>query len=401
MTAGDTTSRVLRIAGRIAAVVGVLAVTSYVSAVAHAKPTITFDDCSSGSPPPSTDPGLTPSPSSPGDVPPANDRTPPPDCTPLSGETVWGTRTIRFTVKATAFQERLKTVKLYILADDPALPDAANNESPVLSEAYANSPPTQKTYSVEWETRQLTPYNGRYKLHVESTTTSPTGASSATADRKDLRVDNEPAALAAVNILATTQTSISVRWDQAMEPDVLSYTLYRAVTSDPGARPSYTDLRPVATTQTTSFRDDDVHPASYWYSVKVTRRSFVTPQTGISSAFSPMSSAAVVKPTPAPVTNTSGGSPSSAASAATAHSLSRFVPLNRLSAPLPGGGSASVPDAPYSAYLPYDKPDAQGAAGGLGGTTQEAGADPRGVVLPVAVGAFLVSSALVLGRMPF
>jgi hypothetical protein len=60
-----------------------------------------------------------------------------------------------------------------------------------------------------------------------------------------------------------------------------------------------------------------------------------------------------------------------------------------------------VPDAPYSAYLPYKSSATSEDAGPPAPESGASTTDPRGAVLPVAVGAFLVSSALALGRMPF
>jgi hypothetical protein len=75
--------------------------------------------------------------------------------------------------------------------------------------------------------------------------------------------------------------------------------------------------------------------------------------------------------------------------------------LPHLTAPRFGGDlrPPPVPDAPYSAYLPYDIPE--GGEQVVEAAPRETGTDPRGPVLPVAVGAFLVSSALALGRMPY
>jgi hypothetical protein len=371
----------------------------YFAGTAHAANDVEFV-CA----PPSDDGELTPPPSAPPDdgIPPANDRTPSPECTPNSGEVVWGTRGVQFTVDPDPGQ-RIRSVALYVLADEPKVPHA-NSGDPIFYEEFqdAGSAPNEtKTYRLSWDSVRFNPYNGRYKLRVVSSSWAPNFPNgyvpedSPPVERRNIRVDNEPRSLKPVTVLATTSSSVSVKWGKAAEPDVLSYTLYRAISKDSGTKPKYSDLRPVATTKTTSFRDDDVKPGAYWYSVKATRRSIVTPETGITSTFSPLSSAATVEPTPAPQAPGSGS-----AAAARARSLRRFVPLSRLTAPSVSSRSAPVPDAPYSAYLPYDKPDADPFAN-VEGSTEERGADPRGVVLPVAVGAFLVSSAMALGRMPY
>jgi hypothetical protein len=68
----------------------------------------------------------------------------------------------------------------------------------------------------------------------------------------------------------------------------------------------------------------------------------------------------------------------------------------------PSVRSRSIPDAPFAYKLPYDTSE-EGKAdfGAVEDGTEEGPSDPRGAVLPVAVGMFLVSSALAVGRMPY
>src|SRR5437867_2642388 len=83
----------------------------------------------------------------------------------------------------------------------------------------------------------------------------------------------------------------------------------------------------------------------------------------------------------------------------------RAIPLSRLALPPQTHGSEVIPDAPYSAQLPYgDIPEDSGgsvSAGGGGVQEEPGGPTNRGPVLPVAVGAFLLSAALALSRMPY
>ena len=152
-----------------------------------------------------------------------------------------------------------------------------------------------------------------------------------------------------------------------------------------------------------SVRETVQSSGAYWYKVQATRRSYSPDHrdTGISSALSASSGPGVVsastQSTPKPGSKKKSGGrvialPPPAAAVLTPPGLIPSV----AAAPPP------VPDAPYSAYLPYKS---SGASEDAGPPAPEAsggrGVDPRGAVLPVAVGAFLVSSALALGRMPF
>jgi hypothetical protein len=123
----------------------------------------------------------------------------------------------------------------------------------------------------------------------------------------------------------------------------------------------------------------------------VTRRSIVTPQTGISSAPSPVSKVAQAN---AAAPKDAGEKKTTGRIQPRARIVSR---LPRLTLPSVGSRAPPVPDAPFSAFLPYDVPEGGKAAD----QPEPGGGDPRGPVLPVAVGAFLVSSALALGRMPY
>jgi hypothetical protein len=236
----------------------------------------------------------------------------------------------------------------------------------------------------------VTPYNGVYKIRVEADVFGPHASESATAarERESLNVDNPPPTLAAPRILTKTTKSITVGWDATTVPDFRTYTLYRGT----GAKtPTEGQMQPIATPTKTSYQDVKVQAGTFWYAVRVTRRSVLTPQEGISSAMSPISnSVTIVKPQPLRISNNANVAPS----------VRRYIPLRRLTVPqVDSGKLPPVPDAPYSAYLPYDK--SQDSAE-LGTDSSEAGpTDPRGFVLPVAVGAFLVSSALALGRMPY
>src|SRR5205823_8311468 len=133
-------------------------------------------------------------------------------------------------------------------------------------------------------------------------------------------------------LIAPTLASVSIAWDASVVPDVTNYTVYRASTVT-ATQPAYSSFSAIGTTTGVSFRDTQVKPGFYWYTVVVTRRSVVTPTTGISSNMSVMSPPAQIKsPPPVATTKTSGGK-----------TVRRFIPLNRLVLPQTGAALAGAP----------------------------------------------------------
>lgn len=378
---------------RLLAVVGAYAAASYVAPSAHSDATITWTSCSAPATP-------TPSGAPPTQSPAPTTSPTPQDCTPSEGSRIVGTQRLRFEVRTTA-DRPLKQVLLFIESQEEGIPHANADEKgraqPVLDKLYTrDSGTTSDILSFDWDSYALTTYNGSYRLRATAITygPSPNGSDtqSFTTYRRDMRVDNPPKTLAAPRVVATTETKMTVEWDKAIEPDVLSYKLFVAKTDSGDKPPPYSEFKEEVSTPETTARDDVQAGRFYWYSVVVTRRSVVTPQTGISSAPSPISKAGQAKA----VGSTAGGGEK--------QTTGRIQPRARIVSRLPSltlpsvsSRAPPVPDAPFSAFLPYDVPE-----GGKAPDQAEPGAgDPRGPVLPVAVGAFLVSSALALGRMPY
>jgi len=372
---------------RALAVAGIVAASSYYGSAVDATHNVSFTDCEAApEPTPVATPSNVPNPPSPVPTPtPTPKPTPtavPQDCTPASDERIAGTRDVRFVVNAAG--NRIHHVRLKILADDDAAIKDANGGDPVFVRNYSGDdrPTGIQVYDYSWDSVKTTPLNGKYKLEAfVSTTSNLEGAHDDVADgRVNLRVDNPPAAVAAPEIVATTTNSNTIKWNKATEADVQSYTVYRAQTKDDKA-PSADKLKPIGVVTATEYRDTKVGEGVFWYAIRVTRRSVVTPEEGISSPLSKISAGATVKAAP------------SAAPEATR----RSIPYRQLSTVRGSGRPPPVPDAPYSAYLPYDDAPESGSRE----VEEPGGDDPRGPVLPVAVGAFLVSSALALGRMPY
>lgn len=385
----------MRRALRVLAVVGVWAGSSFMAPAAEAHHVISFQECETPDPSPTGSP--TPDPSA------SPTPTPPPQgCVPASGSRLTGVVDLRWSVQADQTRP-LETVELFILSEESGVP-SPNDRGAVLSETFPkNDAVTEKTFTFPWDTASLTPHNGIYKVVVVASTHPPSqgvphsGASGGcednpcTRERVDLRVDNPPKAVAAPRIVAKTEQSVSLEWDAATEPDVLHYRVFRAQTENKDAAPPYSAFKEIGTATTTSYRDEKVATEGiYWYAIIVTRRSVVTPQEGINSPPSPISKVAeTVEEAEAP-----GGGGAAPETTFRPRVTSR---LPRLTVGTSSARTPPVPDAPYSAFLPYDLPEGEAEV-----PAEDPGiGDPRGPVLPVAVGAFLVSSALTLGRMPY
>jgi hypothetical protein len=377
---------------RVIAMVGVVAASTFVASASKADHVIVFTDCSSSqaqsssspeptfTPPPTEEPG--------GQEPQATPS--PQDCVPPEGDRIWGDRLLRFEIEDNGYN--IKDVKLLILSQEEDIP-SANGGKPVATWTPDND---QRTFGYDWDSVADTPYNGRYKVAVDSTAAAPfTGHQhQASRERIDLRVDNPPKPVAAPKILATTISSVTISWPKATEVDVLSYTIYRATTPESAKSvktPPYSEFRQVGVTATQSFRDSTVKPGTQWYSVRVTRRSVVTPEVGVSSALSPVSKPATVESPQVVQKKSEGGKVPPR----------RYIPFRQLAPPRPRSISAQVPDAPFAYKLPYGKGGAALGSGAEVGSGEPGAGDPRGPVLPVAVGMFLVSSALAVGRMPY
>jgi hypothetical protein len=322
---------------------------------------------------------------------------------------------MRFSAHTDTIQTHIDSVQAFITSKTQGVPNP--NQSQIIVQCpsscqSSSSSRTSETDAVPWDTNALTPYNGSYTFHVKARFLGNNGYphdATKTADDQcvlgcNLVVDNPPQQPNAPKIVVATDKNVSLAWDANPEPDMTRYTIYRAVTKDKTTMPTDAQFKVDFTIEKSdhpSARDPVTGPGTYWYRVRATRSSYraETRDTGISSQLSDRSGPGVVstsKATAKPGTKKGGGKvvalPPPAAAILTPPGLIPSV----AAAPPP------VPDAPYSAYLPYSK--SNGAKEDAGPPAPEAGAstaDPRGAILPVAVGAFLVSSALALGRMPF
>jgi hypothetical protein len=318
------------------------------------------------------------------------------------GEPIQGPRTLQFSVQTTSVNTHIDTVVAYLDSQTSGVkspgavalncPTADESPSPGCQSGHAA--PTSGIYTFDWDSNVDTPYNGAYAFRVVATFVGIDGRT-LSASRPQLIVDNFPQTPNAPRVEVTTSKSVTVGWDAAPEKDLYGYTLYRAYAKSKSTPPTSDLYQIVLSTTERLVRDDVPKPGAYWYKLRTTRRSIVT-KSGNDSLVSDSSGAGIVA-APGVVTKTKGGS--KAGSGFGAPTSVVLTPPGLI--PSIAAAPPPVPDAPFSAYLPYKSGDNQSEAGP---PAPEAGAgttDPRGAVLPVAVGAFLVSSALALGRMPY
>lgn len=380
---------------RVVAVVGIFAASTFLGATSRANHAIDFTECADATPG-IPEPTLTPPPVE-GEPTPEPDpgQTPPPqNCMPAEGERIWGTRTLEFTVDQNSSGD-IDKVSLSILSQEQNIP-SANQGKPVSPSSWSGEGP----FSFDWNSAEATPYNGIYKVvvtaHAEGTLTR--GPHDHKAERVNLRVDNPPNPIAPPKVIATTLGSVTLEWQRAPEPDVTAYTIYRATTDSASTRPAYGDFKQVGITEGPAFRDSTVQPGVHWYSVRVTRRSVVTPDVGISSPASQMSGPAEVASPSDPDPKPDGDKDKD-----DDDPPRRYIPYRAPQTVRPPSVRARpIPDAPFAYKLPYDTDESLPRADfGAVEEGEEGPSDPRGAVLPVAVGMFLVSSALAVGRMPY
>lgn len=385
-------------AARIAAVVGVLAASTFAATASSADHVISFTECTQASP---AAPTFTPPPVEGEETPPPQpEATPPPqNCMPADGERIWGTRTLRFEVDENS--STVDRVTLSILSQEDGIPSAHGGQA---FEVPPNGDTTN--YNFQWNSQEATPYNGIYKVRVVAY--GRTGGlrpreHTASRERANLAVDNAPRTPAAPKVLSATVGSVTLEWQRAVEPDVTAYTVYRATTESKNVRPEYASFKQIGLTTGPAFRDSTVQPGVNWYVIRVTRRSVVTAEQGISSSLSPMSSPAEVSsPTTKPNDPKGDGSGDGKVDDNDDRPTRRFIPYRQLAPARPRAVARAVPEAPFAYKLPYDDEPGAGDFGAVEEGVGEGGAtDPRGPVLPVAVGMFLVSSALAVGRMPY
>lgn len=336
-----------------------------------------------------------------------------PDCTPQAGQVVDGTWRIAFTAKAGSFG-RLRNVELFIISEEDSVPspgEEPNGQVPPVEAwgdkngsdwADVTTSPNAVTLIYVWDTKRLTPYNGKYTIRVRarSHTDGQNQNQATTVERKTIRVDNEPAALAAPQA-TLSETVVTVTWNAAREPDTKHYIVWRARTDgdDPPSANAYeayeTNLRG------TRLVESLTAAGTYWYKVQVARRSVVASDGVIKSSVSPASAGVTHVVTPPPATP---GPPTQSVD-----------PNAGVRTPPPRGPvivsrrPPPVPDAPFSAVLPYEdipefeeEPADTQAAGEAVAVEEPEPQDPgsRTGLLPVAIGAFFVSAALALGRAP-
>ncbi|HVE90871.1 MAG TPA: hypothetical protein VNE62_01020 [Actinomycetota bacterium] len=374
-----------RLLGASASLAVVSAVVVLPAPAAVAVPAITFGADCPEPPTPGPDPTPTPQP----DPPPA----PVPECTPRTGQVLRGTHNVRFSVDSGGTVARLRRVEVHLIREDVE-PPPTSGLAKVFDFPDFSSAPSSGTYTVTWDTDAATPFNGKYTFEVRAENHSP-DSTRATRNRKGILVDNFPEVPARPTVVTATTKGVTVEWKPAPEPDFESFTLYRAKGEGPDDPPRSSDYEPILDTKRNSHLDE-VKPGSYWYKVQVTRRSVVTPESGISSVLSERSAKAgtVVEPTPAPSLTPT---PVPLASATPEPKRGQPVVVRNKKPP--------VPDAPFSTILPFDNKEFPGPQETDVLVEPEQAAPPptpearrRKTALPAAIGVFMVSAWAVLTR---
>lgn len=131
---------------------------------------------------------------------------------------------------------------------------------------------TSETLSVSWNTKNVTPYNGLYR--IIATAESHVGGTK-TIRLDGYAVDNLPIAVSGI-VSEIKGTDPSLNWQANSEIDLISYRVYRAVGSS--------GYKNIAVTTTTAYADKEVPKGvELKYYVTATRRSVVSKEGWVES----------------------------------------------------------------------------------------------------------------------
>lgn len=151
--------------------------------------------------------------------------------TPAAGSVLTGSQTIVVKADADNFSP-LKAFRLTITADDASIPPFQHVVSP---SGFDETNP--QTIRFEWNTGELTPHNGTYKLVAYGKTCDfddcTFDSSENTITVAGLKVDNAPAVVQGVQATMEGATPV-VSWTPSREPDVRQYAILRTL---PGQQP--------------------------------------------------------------------------------------------------------------------------------------------------------------------
>lgn len=370
----------MRVVGvRLLVVAGLWVSVTMLGAPAGAHHSVTFTDCDD----PNTTPEPTTSPAAPDPPTPEPTASPEPmACTPESGSVLRETVTLAFEVTADSLRP-ISQVDVYILSEDGGVPSPKNG-GPIKTYSFSEEDAVEgRAFTIVWDTRLQTPYNGSYTVRVTANTHNHAadGEGVASAERLDLRVDNPPVRPKPPRATEFSTEALALEWEPAIEDDIVSYTLYRAAVPpedlDSSEVPE-SSFQPVRTT-TNTLTIDDPPPGVYRYAVQSVRRSVVDPELGIGSTLS---------------------LPSTLVRIPTDQAERPQVTSTQPTLPGPVPQAAPPPDDTYSRYLPYGLPEGSSS----GGPAEERPAEPSDLrmrLTPVAIGMLLLSAALAAFRMPF
>lgn len=335
--------------------------------------------------------------------------TPPhPDCTPGENQVIVDTWQVAFDVEPKNL-EKVHLIKLFVRSESESIPSPGqpNPGDPVKVWGdgsgggpswpdYQNAVPSAEV-SWTWDTRQVTPYNGAYTIEVQATAIDAANQKATrTVTIQHVKVDNPPVKPKPPEVLYATPEGVGLQWEDATQTsrDFRAYELLRARTDTTKDKPAAGDFAKIAELGTDHTFDRVTAAGAYWYRVRVVRASATDPD-GLSATSTTSATAGLVVPPPSPTPEPE----SEPAPKPAPRRTPPPVPPPVIVTPAP------IPDAPYSAVLPYDDVPEQGPADPSPQALSRAAADPeptgnREVVLPMAIGAFLVGAALSVGRLP-
>ena len=163
-------------------------------------------------------------------------------CTPASGMPVAGVWHIHFDAASVDSLSSFGVAIIPVSNGVPALAPAA-----VVSKSYPATlvnPQSQDSIDQSWDTRSLTPYNGRYELSATATSLLNWHASTTV---PNVLVNNPPATPTGVAVNVSGGAPV-VSWAANPEPDITGYQVLRsanagayAVIASPSGATSYTD----------------------------------------------------------------------------------------------------------------------------------------------------------------
>jgi hypothetical protein len=231
--------------------------------------------------------------------------------TPAAGSVLTGSHTIVVKADADGFSP-LKAFRLTITSDDASVPEFQHVVSP---SGFDETEP--QTIRFEWNTSELTPHNGTYKLVAYGRTCDFDDCDFDSAENTvtvaGLKVDNAPAVVQGVQATMQGATPV-VSWTPSREPDVRQYAILRTLPgqqaqqvgvasggasySDPCADPMPCPPGTTMTYQVAAIRHSPANPAGVRSQPSATASATTAPAPAGQAPAGPAAPVKVVLPPP-------------------------------------------------------------------------------------------------------